>query len=123
MIFARVTLRILHCRHPFDRSVKSAYRRYIRWTKTKINATFVCDGLNNLHQLCDKYNIKMDVELSYVKQVVQQHCVAVSGANTTAFAQQTQMEALIALSNANKKAVAALVASLLACPLQTFDNG
>ena len=50
----------------------------------------------------------MDVELSYVKRVVPQ---------------QTQMEALIALSIANKKAVAALVESLLARPLQTFGNG
>ena len=108
MIFARVTLHILRCRHPFDRSVKSAYRRYIPWTKTKIDATFVRDGLNDLHQLCDKYNITMDVELSYVKRVVPQ---------------QTQMEALIALSISNKKAVAALVESLLARPLQTFGNG
>ncbi len=123
MIFTCVTLRILRCRHSFDRSVKSAYRRYILWTKTKIDATFVRDGLNDLHQLCNKYNIKMDVESSYVKRVVRQHCVAISGANTTAFAQQTRLEALIALSNANKKAVAALVALLLACPLQTFDNG
>ena len=64
----------------------------------------------------------MDVESSYVKRVVRQHCVAVSGANTTAITQQTRMEALIALSNANKKAVAALVALLLARPLQMFDN-
>ncbi len=80
---------------------------------------------------------------NYVKQVVRQHCVAVSGANATAIAQQTPMDALIALVNANTKAfdatakavtanakavdatttaVAALVASL-ARPLQTFDNG
>ena len=66
---------------------------------------------------------------SYVKQVVRQHCVAVSGANATAIAQQTSMDDLIALVNANRKAVdanttaiAALKASL-ACPLQTFDNG
>ena len=62
MIFARVNLCILHCRHPFDCSVKLAYRRYICWTKTNINATFVRDGLNTLHQLCHKYNITMDVE-------------------------------------------------------------
>ena len=108
MVFARITLRILRCHHPFNSSVKSAYRRYIRWTKMEIDATFVRDGLNNLHQLWDKYNITMDVELSYVKRVVPQ---------------QTQMEALIALSIATKKAVAALVESLLARPLQTFGNG
>jgi hypothetical protein len=62
MIFACVILRILRCHQPFDCSVKSAYRRYICWTKTNINATFVCDGLNALHQLCDEDNIKMDVE-------------------------------------------------------------
>ncbi len=62
MIFDRVTLRILCCHHPFDRSVKSAYRRYIRWTKTNIDATYIRDGLNALHQLCDKNHIKMDVE-------------------------------------------------------------
>jgi hypothetical protein len=67
MLFACVTLRILRCRHPFDHYVKSAYRRYIRWTKTNIDATFVRDGLNDLHQLCNNYNIKMDVESSYVK--------------------------------------------------------
>jgi hypothetical protein len=89
MVFARDTLRILHCRHPFDRSVKLAYRRYIHWTKTKINANFVRDGLNDLHQLCNKYSIKMDVDSSYVKRVMRQHCVAISGANTTAIAQQT----------------------------------
>jgi hypothetical protein len=74
----------------------------------EIDATFVRDGLNDLHQLCNKYNITMDVESSYVKQVVPQ---------------QTQMEALIALSIANEKAVAALVESSLARPLQTFGNG
>jgi hypothetical protein len=62
MIFARVNLRILRCHHPFDRSVKSAYRRYIHWTKRNIDATYIRDGLNALQQLCDKNHIKMDVE-------------------------------------------------------------
>ena len=62
MIFACVILHILHCCHPFDCSVKLAYRRCIGWTKANINATFVGDGLNALHQLCNKVNIKMDVE-------------------------------------------------------------
>jgi hypothetical protein len=62
MIFARVNLRILRCHHPFDHSVKSAYRRYIRWTKSTIDATYIRDGLNALQQLCDKNHIKMDVE-------------------------------------------------------------
>jgi hypothetical protein len=41
MLFARVILRILRSCHLFDRAVKSAYRRYIRWTKTNINATYI----------------------------------------------------------------------------------
>ncbi len=40
-IFACVTLRILRNHQPFDRAVKSAYRRYIRWTKTNIDATYI----------------------------------------------------------------------------------
>ena len=66
---------------------------------------------------------------SYLKQVMQQHHVAVSGTNMTAITQQTPMDALIALVNDNAKAVdatakaiAALTASL-ACLEQTFDNG
>ncbi len=62
MLFAHVSLRILHSRRPFDRAVKSAYRRYIRWTKTNIDATYIRDGLDALHQLCDKRHINMDVE-------------------------------------------------------------
>jgi hypothetical protein len=62
MLFARVTLRILRSHHPFDRSVKSAYKRYIRWTKPNINAIYIRDGLDALHQLCDKRHVKMDVE-------------------------------------------------------------
>ncbi len=70
MIFACVTLRILRCHHPFDRSVKLAYRRYIRWTKTNIDATYIRDGLNALHQLCDKNHIKMDVESELLRGAV-----------------------------------------------------
>ncbi len=62
MLFARVILRILRSRCPFDRAVKSAYRRYIRWTKTNIDATYIRDGLDALHQLCDKRHISMDEE-------------------------------------------------------------
>ncbi len=62
MLFACVILRILRSRRPFDCAVKSAYRRYIRWTKTNIDATYIRDGLDALHQLCDKRHINMDVE-------------------------------------------------------------
>ena len=70
MILARVILRVLRCRYPFDCSVKSAYRKYIRWTKTNIDATFVRDRLNFVHHKCDKYNIKMDVELKLLHSAV-----------------------------------------------------
>jgi hypothetical protein len=62
MIFARVILRILRSCFPFDCAVKSAYRRYIRWAKTNIDANYIRVGLDALHQLCDKRHIKMDVE-------------------------------------------------------------
>ena len=42
---------------------------------------------------------------SYVERVVRQHRVVVSGANATAIAQQTPMDDLLALVNANAKAV------------------
>ena len=67
MIFARVNLRILRCHHPFDRSVKSAYKWYIYWTKRTIDATFICDGLNTLQQICNKDHIKMDLELKLLR--------------------------------------------------------
>ena len=70
MILARVILRVLRCRYPFDCSVKSAYRKYIRWMKTNIDATFVRDRLNFVHHKCDKYNIKMDVELKLLHSAV-----------------------------------------------------
>jgi hypothetical protein len=70
MIFARVILRILHSRCPFDCAVKSAYSRYIRWTKTNIDATYIRHGLNTLHQLCDKHYIKMDVESESLRGAV-----------------------------------------------------
>jgi hypothetical protein len=62
MLFACVTLRILRSHHPFDRSVKSAYKRYICWTKTNIDATYIQDGLDAFHHLCNKRQVKMDVE-------------------------------------------------------------
>jgi hypothetical protein len=69
-LFARVTLHILRCRHPFDCSVKSVYRRYIRWTKSNMNATYIRDGLNALHQLCNKNHTKMDVESELLRGAV-----------------------------------------------------
>jgi hypothetical protein len=62
MLFPRVTFRILRSHRRFDRSVKSAYRRYIRWTKTNIDANYIRVKLDALHQKCDKRHIKMDVE-------------------------------------------------------------
>jgi hypothetical protein len=41
MLFARVILRILRSHHPFDLAVKSSYRKYIRWTKTNIDANYI----------------------------------------------------------------------------------
>jgi hypothetical protein len=70
MLFAHVILRILRSRHPFDRAVKSAYRRYICWTKTNINATYIRDGLDDLHQLCDKKHINMDVESELLRSAM-----------------------------------------------------
>jgi hypothetical protein len=70
MLFTHVTLRILRSHHPFDRSVKSAYKKYIRWTKMNINATYIRDGLDTLHQLCDKRHVKMDVELELLRSTV-----------------------------------------------------
>ena len=70
MLFTHVTLRILRSHHPFDCSVKSAYRRYIRWTKTNINANYIRVGLDALHQLCDKRHIKMDVESELLRGAV-----------------------------------------------------
>ncbi len=61
-IFTCVTLHILRNHQPFDRAVKSAYRRYIRWTKMNIDATYIRVGLDILQQRCDKRHIKMDVE-------------------------------------------------------------
>ncbi len=50
--------------------MKSAYRRYIRWTKTNIDATYIRDGLDALHQLCDKRHVKMDVESELLRGAV-----------------------------------------------------
>jgi hypothetical protein len=66
MIFARVILRILRSHCPFDCAVKSAYRRYIHWTKTNIDANYIRVGLDALHQLCGKRHIKMDVESEFL---------------------------------------------------------
>jgi hypothetical protein len=38
--------------------------------KTNIDATFVRDRLNFVHHKCDKYNIKMDVELKLLHSAV-----------------------------------------------------
>ncbi len=50
--------------------VKSAYRRYIRWTKTNIDANYIRVGLDALHQLCYKRHIKMDVESELLRGAV-----------------------------------------------------
>ncbi len=70
MIFARVILRILSSCCHFDCAVKSAYRRYIRWTKTYIDSNYIRVGLDALHQLCNKRHIKMDVELELLRGAV-----------------------------------------------------
>ncbi len=70
MLFARVILRILRSHQPFDCSVKSAYRRYIRWTKTNIDATYIQVGLDTLQQRCDKRHIKMDVESGLLRDAM-----------------------------------------------------
>jgi hypothetical protein len=70
MIFACVILRILRSRCPYDCAVKSAYRRYIHWTKTNIDANYIRVGLDALHQLCDKRHIKMDVDSELLRSAV-----------------------------------------------------
>ncbi len=70
MLFTCVIFRILCSLYPFDRSVKSAYRKYIRWMKTKFNANDIRVGLDDLQQLCDKRHIKMDVELELLRGAV-----------------------------------------------------
>jgi hypothetical protein len=70
MLFARVTLCILRSHLLFDHSVKLAYRRYICWMKTNIDATYIRDGLDALHQLCNKRQVKMDVELELLRGAV-----------------------------------------------------
>jgi hypothetical protein len=62
MLFAFITFCILRSHCPFDCSEKLAYRRYIRWTKTNIDANYIHVKLDALHQKCNKRHIKMDVE-------------------------------------------------------------
>ncbi len=62
MLFACISFRILRSCCPFDRAVKSAYKKYILWTKTNIDANYICIGLDYFHRQCDNRHIRMDVE-------------------------------------------------------------
>ncbi len=62
MLFARISFRILRSCRPFDRAVKSVYKKYILWTKTNIDANYIRIGSDYFHRQCDNRHIRMDVE-------------------------------------------------------------
>jgi hypothetical protein len=62
MLFACIYFRILSSCRPFDGAVKSAYKKYILWTKTNIDVNYIRIGLDSFHQQCNNRHIRMDVE-------------------------------------------------------------
>ncbi len=62
MLFACISFRILRSCCPFDRAVKSAYKKYNLLSNTNIDANYICIGLECFHWQCDNRHIRMDVE-------------------------------------------------------------
>jgi hypothetical protein len=62
MLFACISFRILRSCCPFDCAVKLAYKKYILWMKTKIDANYIRIGLDYFHRQCNNRHIRMDVE-------------------------------------------------------------
>jgi hypothetical protein len=67
MLFACISFRILRSCRPFDRAVKSAYKKYILWMKTNIDANYIRIGLDYFHWQCNNRHIRIDVESELIR--------------------------------------------------------
>ncbi len=62
MLFAHISFCLLRSCRPFDRAVKSVYKKYIQWKRYDWDVNSIRHGLDSFHRQCNNKHIKMDVE-------------------------------------------------------------